>query len=67
MALGPGKYDDLASHVRGVAEADGVLLLVIGGTRGSGFSAQLTLDLTLRLPEILRDIARQIEERGPDA
>jgi hypothetical protein len=29
MAFGPGKYDDLASHVRGVAEAEGVLLLVV--------------------------------------
>lgn len=67
MALGPGKYDDLASHVRGVAEADGVLLLVINGTRGSGFSAQLSLALTLHLPEILRELARQIEARGPDA
>jgi len=67
MALGPGKYDDLAGHARGVAQADGVLLLIINGTRGSGFSAQLSLELTLSLPEILRDIARQIEERGPDA
>jgi hypothetical protein len=65
MAFGPGKYDDLASHVRGVAEADGVLLLVINGTRGSGFSAQLPLALTLSLPEILRDIADQIDQKGP--
>jgi len=67
MAFGPGKYDDLASHVRGVAEADGVLLLVINGTRGSGFSAQLPLHLTLSLPEILRDIADQIDQKGPAA
>lgn len=67
MAWGPGKYDDLASHVRGIAEAEGVLLLVFNGTRGSGFSAQLPLALTLTLPTILRDIAQQIEERGPDA
>jgi hypothetical protein len=67
MAIGPGKYDDLASHVRGVAEAEGVLLLVVNGTRGSGMSAQLSIELTLTLPEILRNIAKQIEERGPDA
>jgi hypothetical protein len=67
MALGPGKYDDLASDVRTKAQARGVLLLVVDGTRGSGFSAQLSLPLTLRLPQILRDIADQIEERGPDA
>ena len=67
MAIGPGKYDDLASDVRAKAQARGVLLLVVEGTRGSGFSAQLSLPLTLRLPQILRDIADQIEERGPDA
>lgn len=67
MAIGPGKYDDLASHVRGVAEADGVLVLVINGTQGSGFSAQLSLELTLLLPTILRDLAQQIEERRPNA
>lgn len=67
MALGPGKYDDLCSHIRGIAEAEGAIVFIVNGTRGSGFSAQLSLDLTLRLPEILRDLARQIEERGPDA
>ena len=67
MAIGPGKYDDLATTVRTQAKAEGVLLLVVNGARGSGFSAQLSLDLTLTLPTILRDIAKQIEERGPDA
>lgn len=67
MAFGPGKYDDLASHARGIAQADGVLLLIVNGVLGSGFSAQLSLELTLKMPEILRDIARQIEESGPDA
>jgi hypothetical protein len=67
MALGPGKYDDFVTEVREKTGAAGVVLLVVDGTRGSGFSAQLSLDLTLRLPDILRDMARQMEERGPDA
>jgi len=67
MAIGPGKYDDIATVVRTQAKAEGVLLLVVNGARGSGFSAQLSLDLTLTLPTILRDLAKQIEERGPDA
>jgi hypothetical protein len=53
--------------VRREAKADGVLLLIVNGARGSGFSAQLSLDLTLALPTILRDLANQIEARGPDA
>lgn len=67
MAFGPGKYDELATEVRTKAKAEGVLVLIVNGVRGSGFSAQLSLDLTLTLPAILRDIANQIEERGPDA
>jgi hypothetical protein len=67
MAIGPGKYDDIASRVREETNADGVLILIVNGRRGSGFSAQLSLELTLSLPTVLRDLARQIEERGPNA
>ncbi len=63
--IGPGKYDDLATDVRTKTRAEGVIVLVINGTKGSGFSAQLSLDLTLTLPTILRDVAQQIEARGP--
>jgi hypothetical protein len=63
--IGPGKYDDLATEVRTKAQAEGVIVLVINGTKGSGFSAHLSLELTLTLPTILRDMARQIDESGP--
>ena len=42
MAFGPGKYDNLASLVRRKAMASDVLLVVIGGTKGMGFSVQST-------------------------
>jgi hypothetical protein len=61
MALGPGKYDYLASVVRESSQAEGVILIVIEGARGSGFSVQATAEVTLRLPDILRDMADQIE------
>jgi len=67
MAVGPGKYDDLATEVRMKTGADGVVLLVVDGWKGSGMSAQLSLELTLTLPTILRNIAQQIEDRGPGA
>jgi len=67
MALGPGKYDDLATELRTKTSAEGVVVLVVNGVKGSGLSAQLSLELTLTLPMMLRDIARQIEERGPGA
>jgi hypothetical protein len=67
MAIGPGRYDDVATHVRETTHAEGVILLVIGGDKGSGFSAQLSAIDTLRVPEILRSVADQIEQGGGEA
>ena len=69
MALGPGKYDDACSRVReevGFSEGDvgGVLLIVIGGHHGNGFSCQADLETTLRLPDLLENIAAQIRRDG---
>jgi hypothetical protein len=65
MAFGPGKYDDLATEVRAKAKAEGVVVIVINGHLGGGFSAQLSPLMTLQLPQILRDIANQIDAKGP--
>lgn len=62
--LGAGKYDQLCTYVREQAGAQGALLLVLGGTKGPGFSLQADLVTTLRLPAILRDLADQIEADG---
>lgn len=64
MAIGPGKYDDLTTDVRIRTKAAGVLLVIIDGDQGSGFSAQLTPALTLRLPELLRRVADDIDQKG---
>ena len=62
MALGPGKYDELASAAREVAEAEAVILIVLNGKRGSGFSVQgHGVDITASLPAILRGVADDIE------
>lgn len=39
MAFGPGKYDDIVTRIRNETKARGVLLLIVGGTKGRGFSA----------------------------
>jgi len=69
MAIGPGKYDDLCTLVRERAGIGtelrgegGVILIVVGGNKGSGFSCQATLDTTLALPDILEDIAKQMRK-----
>ena len=50
MALGPGKYDALASLVRARSKAAGVVVMVFDGRQGSGFSVQASAEITSRLP-----------------
>lgn len=65
MALGPGKYDKLATWLRERAKADGVILIVLGGDKGDGFEAHLPAhshaDSMLRTVAMLREMASQIE------
>jgi hypothetical protein len=65
MPIGPGKYDDLCSEVRIKVDARAVLLLVIDGSKGNGFSCQADLATTLALPDILERLAKQIRQSGP--
>lgn len=62
MTDGPGKYDDLCTIVREAAAAVGVVVIVMGGNRGSGFSAQVQEPLTPdKLATLLEDVAKQIK------
>ena len=63
MSEGPGKYDDLATIVRLMAEAKAVILVVFDGIFGSSFAVQSEgLPLTKELPDILRAMANEIEK-----
>jgi enoyl-CoA hydratase/carnithine racemase len=62
MAIGPGKYDDLATLVRERAQADGVVVIVIGGDKGNSFCVQADLETTLLLPDLLDQLSKQIRE-----
>lgn len=61
MAQGPGKYDAIATVARETANARGIVLIVLQGDRGSGFSVQASEEMTRQLPKMLRVIADQIE------
>lgn len=66
MALGPGKYDDIASWVREQTKGDTVLVMVLGGIKGPGFSVQTRdPDHARNLPRLLRLVADDIERNGP--
>lgn len=61
MPLGPGKYDDVCTEVREKTKAEGAVVIVINGDKGPGFSCQCTIDVLRVLPEMLRNIANQLQ------
>jgi len=64
MTTGPGKYDDMATLVREATKAACVVVIVVGGNRGDGFSVQ-TADIRQTftiMPRVLRSVATQIDK-----
>lgn len=59
--IGPGKYDAEASDIMDSTQAAGVVLLVVEGHKGSGFSVHGTLAMLADLPAALRAIADAVE------
>jgi hypothetical protein len=66
MTMGPGKYDEEATLVMERTKAKGVIVIVLGGNQGEGFSCQATLEVVLTLPAMLRDIANQLDADLPN-
>lgn len=60
--FGPGKYDDICTYVREQAEALGAIVIIFQGKHGHGFSCQLPIEAILSIPDILGQIATQIED-----
>lgn len=59
----PGKYDDLATHVRKEVDAEAVVILVHEGNRGTGCSVQTVADpgVWQQLAAMLRQVADEID------
>jgi hypothetical protein len=67
MASGPGKYDDLCTHVRTSAKADAAIVIVLGGEKGAGFSLQTSKQMNLaHIANVLEDVAKQIRAAADD-
>lgn len=67
MARGPGKYDAEATKLREETNAVAVMVLIVKGDKGSGFSVQTQAldeahgeELTLTLADMLRNVADQM-------
>lgn len=62
MPMGPGKYDDLCTEVRQKAKAAAVVVIVLEGEHGSGFSVQaIAPGINGLLPKLLRQVADEVE------
>lgn len=59
--IGKGQYDDILTEARLKAGALGAILIVCDGSKGDGFSAQLSLPAIMQMPRILREVADAIE------
>jgi hypothetical protein len=62
MAIGPGKYDDLCTHVREKTGGRAVILVVLGDNDITGFSIQAAPEFQFALPDVLHTLADAIEE-----
>jgi hypothetical protein len=62
MPLGPGKYDDLCTEVREKSQAEGALVIIVGGNRGSGFSCQGSPAVIAATAQLLEMVASQIRQ-----
>ena len=60
--IGPGKYDDICTFAREQAEAAGAIVIIFQGRHGHGFSCQLPAEAISGISDILRQIAKQIED-----
>lgn len=62
MPTGAGKYDDVCTEARLATHGEAVVLAVVNGDRGSGFSVQCEgYDPAAALPTLLRNLADEIE------
>lgn len=68
MATGPGKYDTAATQVRQMTQALAVVVMVLHGRDGSGFSVQAHESIGPdRLADMLEMVAREIRATPGDA
>lgn len=60
MSNGAGIYDEDCGNVREKNNASGVLLIVLGGDKGNGFSIQAEGNIIQNVPEMLESIAKEL-------
>ena len=62
MAVGEGKYDQISEQILLATKAHTVIVAIIGGVKGNGFSVtSADPEAQLKLPAMLRAMADDIE------
>lgn len=60
-----GHYDEECEKLLNETEAAGVIVIVLAGNKGTGFSlSAIDPQVVLDLPSILRTVADKIEKKG---
>ncbi|RPH76023.1 hypothetical protein EHM76_00280 [bacterium] len=68
MTAGPGRYDHVATRAREMTDAKAVVVIVIGGNLGEGFSVQTdNPTILLSLSDLLEDVAAQLRRDFRDS
>lgn len=62
MSAGPGVYDAAATAAMKLTDAETVVVIVLGGKHGNGFSIQsFNPNVATDIPKLLRNVAAEIE------
>jgi len=54
-------YEDVAAAVKAKTRAQGVVVIIFGGAKGSGAALDVTAEMAALMPKLLRDVADEIE------
>lgn len=60
MTIGEGKYDAICTQIREDHNADAVVVVIINGHRGTGFSVQASPIAMLKLPDAFHNMAEEM-------
>jgi len=63
-ALEPGRYDDICQWASWATDASAIVVLIVGGNRGSGVSiGALDRQFLERLPGLLRFVSDDLKQK----
>lgn len=62
IPTGGGRYEQQCVRLQQDLRAEAVILFVVNGAFGTGFSVRASVEFANRLPQVLRNMANDIEQ-----